>query len=425
MKKLALATLIAGLCSTQALAEDIAIVGGYTHTMNGLGAVQNATVLISDGRIESVTSGGEVPAGYRVIDARDKVVTPGLIGAFTQLGLVEVGYSAGTVDASHTLDSYSPLGAALDVSYAINPDSSLIPISRIEGFTSAVSAMSHTNRLFHGQGAVITLGDNANPVIKSKALMVLAVDNDGADDNGGSRAALWPKLDDALATADSLNGDKLGPNDRWYGQFPKEDVNALIPVVQGQMPLVIEAHRASDIRQIIALKDRYSKLDLVLLEGSEAWRVADELADADIPVILNPESNLPYAFDQLGATLANASRLSEAGVTIAIGVETHNIRLATQHAGNAVSYGLPWEEGLAALTINTARIFGVDTDYGSLEAGKVADVVVWSGDPLEVMEAPEHVVINGEEVNLESRQTKLRDRYLNLEQDKPHGYVRP
>ncbi|WP_088329014.1 amidohydrolase family protein [Lacimicrobium sp. SS2-24] len=423
MKKLAIALITALGCGA-VQAQNIAIVGGYVHTLSEQGSIEKGMVLIKDGRIEAVNERQDAPAGYRVIDATGKVVTPGLIGAFTSLGLVEVGMSAGTVDASAESQDYAPYGAAIDVSYAFNPDSTLIPVTRIEGFTLAASGMSSTHSLFGGQGAVFSLGIDES-LVKPRAFMTVAVDHGGADDNGGSRAVLWPKLLSALAEASALQGNPLTPKDDWHGALSKEDANALLPVVAGDMPLFIDARRKSDILQVIALKQDYPQLQLVLLYATEGWRVAKDIAAAKIPVILDPEANLPGSFDQLGATLANAGRLDAAGVKVSIGMDTHNLRLATQHAGNAVANGLPWQQGLAALTINPAQLLGVEKDYGSLESGKVADVVIWSGDPLQVMEAPERVLINGEEVELESRQTKLRDRYLTLSQDKPQGYVRP
>jgi imidazolonepropionase-like amidohydrolase len=218
---------------------------------------------------------------------------------------------------------------------------------------------------------------------------------------------------------------KLTPMQQWHGQLSRADIKALLPVIRGNIPLLIEARRAADIRQVIAFKKRHPKLDIVLVQGTEAWRVAKELAANDIPVILNPESNLPYAFDQLAAPLENAGRLDKAGVNVSIGIETHNIRLAKQHAGNAGANGLPWQQGLAALTINPAKLYGMDKQIGSLEPGKQADLVVWSGDPLEVTESAEQVFIKGNLIDMQSRQTKLRDRYLKLQGDKPMQYIRP
>ena len=161
------------------------------------------------------------------------------------------------------------------------------------------------------------------------------------------------------------------------------------------------------------------------------WMVADEIAAAEVPVIVNPEANLPVDFDELGATIENAARLSKAGVKVSIsniskyGSDSHNIRLITQLAGNAVANGMAYEAALAALTVNSAQIFDLDDTLGSLSKGKQADVVVWSGDPLEVMNYAEAVIIKGELIPMESRQTKLRDRYETLQSDQPYRYVNP
>ncbi|WP_371187291.1 amidohydrolase family protein [Thalassotalea maritima] len=427
-------TALAALCVTSfaSNAEKIAIVGGTVHTMSEQGTVDNATVLIDDGRIQAV--GSDITTdGYRVIDANGKVVTPGFIGAYTSLGLVEVSSWANTVDSTVENSHYQ---ASLDVSYAVSPDTTLRNISRIEGITSAATSMAYTDTLFKGLGAMITLGDNETPVTKRRAFMTIDISNSGADKTAGSRASLWMQVRDAFAEAVFAQGMKFSPKSDWYGvnltpvtdwhgTLSKSDVRALMPVVNGNVPLLIVAHRAADIRQVLALLQDYPRLNITLVGASEAWRVADELAAAGIEVIINPESNLPYAFEQNGATLENAARLHAAGVKVAVGMDTHNIRLAPQQAGNAVANGLPYAAGLAALTTVPAQIYGMDEQIGALKAGMQADVVVWSGDPLEVMEAPTHVIINGVEVPLESRQTKLRDRYLTLDSEKPKQYTRP
>ena len=411
MKSLLTICLLATISST-ALADKLAIVGGKVFTGSEQGTLESATVLINGNEIVSVSASSEVPEGYQSIDASGKYVTPGLIGAYTQLGLVEVSSSAGTVDASVSSNPVSSTGAAYDVSYAINPDSSLLAISRVEGFTSAVSGISRSDSLFHGLGAVITLSGTGDPVLKSRAFTAVNVGNGGADSNGGSRAALWVMLEEAISEAMQVStAAQLSPSSQWHGLNSRADVKALKPVVNGETPLLMFADRAADIRQVIAFKQRYPKIKVVLVKGMEAWRVAEELADADIPVIIDPEFNLPGSFEQLGATLANAKRLEAAGVMVAIGMETHNIRLATQHAGNAVAFGMSWEGAMAALTVNPARIFGAPDKLGTLSSGAKADVVVWSGDPLEVTQAPEVVIIDGEMVEMTSRQIKLRDRY--------------
>jgi imidazolonepropionase-like amidohydrolase len=406
-------------------AKSIAIVGAKVHTMSSQGTIDNATVLIKDGKIQRVMQGEPALAGYEIIDAKGKVVTPGLIGASTSLGLVDVGFSAGTNDSNSSLTSISATGAAFDVSYAINPDSSLMAIARIEGVTSAATSMGRTGQLFNGQGALISLGDTNTPIIQARAFISTRVGNGGADTMGGSRSVLWVSLEKALAEAKFAIGKSLTPKDEWHGELSRADIAALIPVIKGEIPLLVDARRAADISQVIALKQRQPQLNIVITYATESWRVAKDLADNNIPVILDPEANLPFGFDQLGSTLKNAGRLAAAGVKVSIGMETHNIRLARQHAGNAVANGLSWDQGLAALTINVASLYGIDDNLGSLEAGKVADVVIWSGDPLEVTEAAELVLIAGEPIDMQSRQSKLRDRYLKLQTDKPMQYVRP
>jgi imidazolonepropionase-like amidohydrolase len=406
-------------------AKSIAIVGAKVHTMSSQGTIDNATVLIKNGKIQSVMQGETALSGYEIIDAKGKVVTPGLIGASTSLGLVDVGFSAGTNDSNSSLTSISKTGAAFDVSYAINPESSLMAIARIEGVTSAATSMGRTGQLFNGQGALISLGDISDPVIQARAFISTRLGNNGADIVGGSRSVIWVTLEKALAEAKFAMGQSLTPIDEWHGELSRADIAALIPVVKGEIPLLVDARRAADIRQVIALKQRQPQLNIVIIYATEGWRVAKELADSNIPVILDPEANLPFGFDQLGSTLKNAGRLASAGVEVSIGIETHNIRLARQHAGNAVANGLSWDQGLAALTINVAKLYGIDDKLGSLEVGKIADVVIWSGDPLEITEAAELVLIAGEEIDMHSRQSKLRDRYLKLQTDKPMQYVRP
>lgn len=410
--------------SASASASQFAIVGGKVHTLSAQGTLDEATVLIKDGKVEQIIAGTQSPRGYARIDAAGKVVTPGFIGAYTALGLVEVGFSAGQVDASTTNHPVTTIGAAIDVSYGINADSSLIPITRMEGFTSAVTGIEYSDYLFKGQGAVIQLTDN-DPLLKARAFMALSVNNSSVSDAGGTRGTLWVALNQALNEAEYAIDADLSPTQPWHGMISRADAKALSHVVQGHKPLLIKADRKADLLHIIALKQTFTNLKIAIISGSDAWRVADELAAAQIPVIVNPEYNLPGAFDTLGATLANAGRLEQAGVKVAIGIETHNIRLATQHAGNAVANGMSYDAALASLTKHVAEIFGMQQQIGSLAPGMRADVVVWSGDPLEVTEAAEHVFIGGEPINMQSRQTLLRDRYLNLKQDKPMVYTRP
>ncbi len=424
MKRITLLSLLAAL-SFSATAEKLAIINAKAHTMTEAGVLENATVLISNGKIQALLEQTPALAGYTVIDAKGQPLTPGLMGAYTSLGLVEVGMSAGTVDSRYEPEALSKVGAALDVSYGVNPFSTLMGISRIDGVTSAATTMSSTEQMFKGQGAIISLADGYKPIIKARAFVSTAVDNHGSDDLGGSRAALWVSMQQVLSEVQYAKGKTLNPDTLWQGLTSKADVKALEKVLNGEVPLLITARRAADIMQVIELKSRYNKLNIVLLYATEGWRVAQEIAKANIPVILDPESNLPYEFDQLAATLANAGRLHQAGVLVAIGMDTHNIRLARQQAGNAVANGLPWEAGLASITRNPAIIYGVDQQMGAIAPGMRADLVLWTGDPLQVTEDAQQVFINGEAIKMESRQTQLRDRYLNRKEGISVHHIRP
>lgn len=406
------AALAVCLVSLPVAAERIAIVGG---TVYGAGAdpVENATVLVDGSTIVSVTGGGTVPAGYRVIDATGKWVTPGLMVASSTLGLGEVSLSAGIVDAT-VKKTKSTL--SLEVPPAFNPDTTLIPVTRIEGITRAVTGFARTEDMWQGLGAVIHLGSEDAPFVEERAFLHLNVSESGANRSGGSRAALWQavfaKLDaagaDNGASADGKEGDGKKP------KKPDPEKQVLQQLLSGDLKLVVTAQRKSDILQVLRLQDRYG-LDIVLAGAVEAWRVADRLAQAGIPVVLDATDNLPQNFETLAASQANAARLHAAGVRIAFtGSGSHNARLAPQYAGNAVANGLPWQAAFDGLTRGAAEIFGISDRYGTLQAGKDADVVVWSGDPLELMTDVEAVLIRGEQIALESRQTKLADRYKSL-----------
>ncbi len=394
-------------------AEKIAITGGTVHTVGKAGVLSPGTVLIDGNKIISVHEGAKIPAGYRIIDVPGRIVTPGFVNAFTNLGLGEVELSGGTTDYKADL---AAMGAALDAGSALNMDSSLIPITRMEGVTLAASAPIASLTIFGGQGAVIRLTE-ANPVIKPRAFMVADLSEKGAKLAGNSHAAAWAYLEAALDEAEEEANSKATQRE---GLLPLTDRKALTPVISGDLLLMLRVNRKADIAQVLALKSRRPKLHLAILDGREAWRLADELAAADIPIILNPYHNQPKTFDSLAATSANAARLQAAGAIIAFSTYAddngnHNTRLIPQMAGNAIVSGLPPEAAMKAVTLNPMKIFGLDKTHGSLEPGKAANIVVWSGDPFEVMEAPTHVMIAGEMMPLTSRQTKLAKRYLGLD----------
>lgn len=397
------------------LAQTIAITGGTVHPVSGP-PIENATVLVKDGAIVAVGTNVAVPAGARVIDARGKVVTPGLFNAGTQLGLTEISAVQSNNEGSL---SGNEVAASFNVAAGINAASQLIPVTRVEGITTALTAPE--GGLISGQAAVIDLaGETVAEMLASRsAAMVANIAAKGA--GGGSRAGVLARLRRVLDDAREYQR-RRGDYQRAQIQplaAPAADLAALQPVLAGTLPLAIRADRRSDIQAALDLAADY-KLRLIIADGAEAWMLADRLAAARVPVVLSPLTNIP-SYGALGARYGNAGLLARAGVRIAFTVSgdgSHNSRLVRQEAGNAVSYGLAWDDALRSLTLTPAEIYGLGTRYGSLEAGKVANVVVWSGDPFELSTRVEAVLIRGKEIPLTSRQTELRDRYRTL----PPGY---
>ena len=420
---------LASLAGLPGFAATTAIVGATVHTSGPAGTLKNATVVIKDDKIVAVGTGLAAPQGAGVIDGTGLVVTPGLIDSYSVAGLVEISLESDTVDFKL---KDNKLGAGFQVFYGFNPESTLIPVTRIEGITRSVIAPQIGENLFAGQGALVHLGDGGNIVRPSLAVFA-GVGLSGGAVTGGSRAAALGQLVRALGEARYYDAhraayDKGATRDFLYG---RADLEALVPVIKGKKPLAVIANRSSDIRHLLKIAAD-TGVHLVIVGGDEAWELADDIAAAGVPVIINPTDDLPVSYDGLFARLDNAARLQAAGVTIAFGSEvngespdlgTHNARLLSQVAGIAVANGLPWDAALAALTSNPARIWGVADEVGTIAPGQQADVVVWTGDPFELSTRPTHVFIRGEDIPLVSRQTKLRDRYLHLKNHKmPFAY---
>ena len=411
---------IALLLALPASAATTAIVGAKVHTVGPQGTIENGTVLIADGRIIAVGADVEIPAGAETIDASGKVVTPGIFSPFSQLGLVEVSSSAGPTDGAQRGDYFT---AGFDVADAYNPRSTLIAINRIEGVTRALVAPTpaygggtSSGHILSGLAAVVNLGGAAYLDLQ-RAAMVVTLGESGSGVSGGSRTDTWltlrNALDEALDYRDHKGDFERGMRREYVHSVA--DLKALQGIVNGNTPLVVRLHRASDIEVLIRVVDEYG-LQAIIIGGEEAWLLADELAVAGIAVVIDPTANLPGNFDRVNARFGSASILVDAGVQVAIGDgDTHNARNITQLAGNAVAHGLDWDAALRAITLTPAELFGMSGSAGSLEAGKAADVVIWPGDPLEVSNFPEQVFINGEKIPMVSRQTLLRDRYLNGE----------
>ncbi len=412
----ALASLLLLAAAPLAAQGVVAIEGGTVHTMAGA-PIEGGTVLIRDGKIVAVGRDVAVPAGARRIDARGKRVTPGLFESHTRTGLTEVGSITGTNDFALADLDEDRIMAAFDVVDGLNPRSMVIPVTRIAGVTTAVSAPS--GGLVSGMGVVIDLAGDDTPdmLVKNPVAMYATIGEGAGSAGGGTRGGTMMRLRELLDDTREF-ARRRAEFDRGATRAftaSRLDLQAMIPVVQGRLPLVLEAHRASDIRAALRLAAEYD-LKLIMLGATEGWMVADELARARVPVIVNVLQNLPSNFERLGARYDNAALLRGAGVQVAISTTTtHNARNVRQEAGNAVAYGLPYEEALRAVTLYPAQIWGVADTHGSLAPGKVANVVVWDGDPLELLTEVEHVFIGGREMPLTSRHTELRDRYRRLD----------
>ena len=462
MKRLLLiAALLAG-AAVPLNAQTIAIVRGTVALGDGSEPIQNGTVIIRNGRIVDAGYQIGVPAGAEVIDATGKWVTPGIVAGFSRLGLSEVDLSAdGTTDDSA---SGGPFSAAIDVAPAINPLSSTIAVNRADGVTRAIVAPNAARNIFAGQGAVIDTGADMSPITRARRFQFVEFGETGADKAGGSRASAHVLFRNALREAAELrrfatpvssararevelaepivrdpNESRLtGPNARRSEDvlLTRFDAAALVPVLQGRQYLLVHVERASDILQVLGLNREFPALRLVLVGATEGWTVADRIAAANVPVIASAVNDLPASFEMIAATQSNVGRMRAAGVKVSIGMiddnDTRYLFNERQYAGNLVALaklpgatGVSWGEALAMITSRSAEAIGMGGEIGSLAAGRRGDVVIWSGDPLENSSAAEMVWIDGVRQPLETRQTKLRDRYRSLERrELPEAYRR-
>ncbi len=401
------------LSASVAHADDLAIVGGDVYTVSGA-MIPNGTILIRNDRITQVGKDLPVPDGYKVIDAKGKPVTPGLIESNSELGLVEVSLEGSTVDFAPNLKD--AIRAAVRASDAIDLRSTLIAVARRHGVTNAISAPR--GGIVSGRSAFLDLVGPASrrfdTAIVDANAMHGAIGEYGAGAFGGSRAAVMMRLREALDDARTYRRSKTAFIRRGLYELSSSrlDLEALGDVVANRMPLVVHASRASDIRALIALA-KQERISVVIVGAEEAWRVADDLAAARIPVIVHPFDNLPKTFASRHARADNAALLARAGVKIAIATsDSHNVANLRFLAGNAVRAGLVREVALRAATLSPAEIYGLSRSYGSIDRGKVANLVVWTGDPFEPASYAETIVIRGEIQPTDSRQTQLAAKYL-------------
>jgi imidazolonepropionase-like amidohydrolase len=407
-----------------ATAQTIAITNAKIHTVSGP-IIERGTVVVQNGRIAAVGANVTVPAGAQTIDASGKVVTPGLLDSSTGLGTVEIGAAAGSNDQASSTDRITAAFNPLD---NLNPFSTLIPVTRVEGITRVVVAPNAGASFIAGQGLLIDLGNlGATMTVHRNPVALYAMLGEaGAERTGGTRATNLLRLREVLQDARDYAANRAAfdaGNRRAYA-LSRLDLEALVPVVRGTLPLNVTANRAADILSALRLA-RDANIRIILQGAAEGWMVAREIAQANVPVVINPLTNIP-TFDALGITFENASRLHSAGVTVVLAsFDSHNSRNLKQIAGNAVSYGMPHEAALRAVTLTPARVWGIADRYGSIEPGKEADLVIWSGDPFELTTSVERVFIRGAEMPKDSRQNDLLQRYRRIgDSELPAAYRR-
>jgi hypothetical protein len=404
--------------------QALLIRNATVHTGGSPATLTNTDVLVSGGTIRAIGAALAAPAGAEIVDAQERRLTPTLFGGITGIGIEEVSGERSTVDTNLALgskDGPMMVRPEFDVSLAYNPESLLVPVARIEGigWTLLGAGSSDGGSIIGGQGGVVRLDGSADPV-GPKALFV-DLGSDAAGLSGRSRAGQWMILDQLV---DEARG-RIAADAR-VALLTPAGRTTLAKYLDNGGRVVVGVDRAADIRQLLRWSARH-KVKIAIAGGAEAWKVAPQLAAAKVPVFVNPLDNLPSGFDQIGATMENAGRLAAAGVAVGFsqGGDSHNARKIRQAAGNAVANGLPWDAGLAGLTSVPAQAFGVADTLGSIAVGKRADLVLWSGDPLEVNAVATQVWFDGKPIPMRSRQTELRDRYLQAPVPRANGGLPP
>ncbi len=416
-------SLLVLLCAANASAQTIAITGGTVYPVSGP-KIEHGTVLIQNGKVTAVGTNVTIPAGATRVDATGKWVTPGLFNAATTLGLSEGNPQSGGYNDSQAKGEKG-IAAAFNAWEGMNPASSFIPPTRKDGVTTVMVAPSQGN-LIGGRAAVVDLiGESlATMLVKAPVAMVAEL-GAGAD----ARAETFAHLREVLADAKVYGLRKAAYDNGAIRSLaaPREDLEALAPVLAGTMPIIVTANRTSDIRTAIVIAKQFG-LKLVISGGADAWEAAKDLAAAHVPVMAGAMNNIPTSFSTLGHRQENLALLRAAGVTVVIvgdggglGEDNFNARNVRYEAGNAVAYGMKWDDALRAITLAPAEALGVADRVGSLQAGREANVVVWSGDPFEFATVAEHVYVRGVENNMRTRQDELTDRY----KQKPPAFRRP
>ncbi len=395
---------------------SIAITGGTVFPVSGP-RIEGGTVVITGGRISAVGAGVAIPAGATRIDATGKWVTPGLVNALTTLGLNEAGgpsFSGGYDDTR--AKAADGISANFDAVDGINPASTFLRPAVQDGITSA--GVWPSGNWFAGRGAVIDLTGTTMQQLLVRRSVGMLVNFQTEAAGSGARGAMLARLRELFNDVRLFSTRRVdydGARMRALSA-PRAQLEALLPVLRGTLPLVVETDRASDIRAALGFAREFG-LKLILVGGAEAWQVAAELASAKVPVMVGALNNIPQSFDALGARQENAALLRAAGVSVSLigngpgDPRSFNVRNIRQEAGNAVAYGMTWDDALRAITLAPAEALGVADAVGALTVGRQANVVVWDGDPFEFSTTATQVYIRGVLQRGPSRQDELTARY--------------
>ncbi len=421
--------IVALCCASLALAQSKTPQGTYAIRNARIvtvanGVIETGTVLIKDGKISAVGATVPVPKDARVIDATGLSVYPGLIDSNTILGLTEVGQGAnGTVDTAEIGD----FNANIKAITAVNPHSELIPVARMNGVTTVLTCPR--GGMIAGQCALFNLDGWTQQQMKLAAPAAMHV-NYPAPGFGGGRGggffgprgeqqrlqrdrqveALKKKFEDAqayLKAKEAAAADKSLP-----ARSVDLGLEALIPVIKGEVPIFVSANGEKEIRGALELADKY-KLKLIISGGDDAIKVAKELKEKNIPVILGGVLELPDGEDSpYDEAFTRAGELQKAGIKIAFSTgDASNVRLLPYHAGTAAAFGLPKEEALKGVTLYPAQIFGVDKLVGSIEVGKLANLVLTDGDILEHRTRIKQMFIDGRPVDPSNKHVRLYEKF--------------
>ena len=390
------------IISIDTYGSDTLIKNGTIHTGDGSKAFVG-DIYIKNGVINSI--GNIDIEASTIIDATGKIITPGFIAPITAVGIIEIGSLDVTRD-----DEADYLNMGFSIFRAFNANSTLIPWNRSNGLTSVITLPQQASMPLAGMGSFFVL-DGQMSVSGVKDMVMLG--KIGA--SSGSRSEDLDILENLIGLGKQVrnkNYEKVleSPMAEFFELHP-QDIEALDKVANKNLPLIIETNRASDIKHLIDIKNKHD-LNLILAGVEDAPLVLNELVESGIPVIINPMDNIPNSFDELSSSLELASILNKAGVTIMFdSSRSHNYYLMRQGAGNAVAYGMNYEDAISGMSKIVADVFGIE-NRGSLVKGNFADVVIWESDPLEPASVPLYVLIEGSEMDLVTRSSRLKDRYI-------------